>query len=234
MADGNNQLGVNDGDDDDIFVYTGGRAPRDVRRARIAENVDTIPQGAFYDCPQLIEVEGHDKVRKIGKDAFRICRRLRRLTNMNGVKEIERWAFGGCNALSDVDFDKLEIIGPIAFDSCRSLTSINMRSVRRIGESAFQYCHALTEAVFGEELEGIEGCAFRSCTALSRIVIPLKDNLIINNLAFLFCDVLVRVDVIRAGIHKTISSLHMESWRDEMREEIGQINQTLRKRGRRC
>ena len=85
MADDNNG-------DDDVFVYTGGRAPHDVRRAKIDESIDTIPREAFYRCAQLIEVEGHNKLKKIERSAFRSCHSLRRLTKMNSVIEIERWA----------------------------------------------------------------------------------------------------------------------------------------------
>ena len=74
--------------DDDIFVYTGGRAPRDVKRAKIDESVDTIPQSTFQDCTQLIEVEGHDKLKKIEGDGFNNCTSLRRLTKMEGVREV--------------------------------------------------------------------------------------------------------------------------------------------------
>ena len=173
---------MNDGDvgDDDIFVYTGGdqQVPRDVKRVRISENIDTILREAFRDCVQLIEVEGHGKIKKIEEGAFRRCRRLRWLTKMNGVIEIERRAFGGCNDLSDVEFDKLEIIGSIAFDTCNSLRTINMTSVRMVGWSAFQYCSLLTDAVFGEDLEWIDEAAFRGCTSLRSIAIPLKRSLI--------------------------------------------------------
>jgi hypothetical protein len=219
-------------DDDDIFVYTGGRAPHDVRRVRICESIDTIPSDAFVDCTQLIEVEGHNKLKKIKDSAFIRCRSLRWLKRMNGVIEIEHWAFGGCNALSDVDFDKLEIIGSYAFDSCNSLRSINMTSVRRVEEYAFQYCTALTSAVFGKDLERIERNAFFQCVALRRIAIPLKYDLIDEvdvdweDDVFDECENLSRIDVV-GGTHKTISSLHMESWRNEMTEEIDRINQTL-------
>ena len=72
------------GDDDDIFVYTGGeqQVPRDVRRVRIAENVDTIPAWKFSNCRQLIEVEGHEKIRKIEDGAFYGCHSLRRVSKM--------------------------------------------------------------------------------------------------------------------------------------------------------
>jgi len=223
MADGNN-----DGDDDDIFVYTGGRAPRDVRRAKIDESIDTAPASAFFShCQQLTEVEGHNRLMIIEHLAFFCCRRLRRLGKMGGVIEIEHDAFNGCNALSDLDFDKLEIIGNGAFSSCFSLKSISLPSIRRVGESSFYNCAGLTEAIFGEDLERIGRHAFHFCKSLRRIAIPLKDDLIVGEYAFRRCDNLTRVDTLVGAIHKTISSLHLESWRDEMKEEIDRINQTL-------
>ncbi len=228
MADGNNQLVINDGDDDDIFVYTGGRAPRDVRRAKIDESIDTAPASAFFShCQQLTEVEGHDRLMIIEHLAFYCCPRLRRLAKMGGVIEIECNAFKSCTALSDLDFDKLEIIGNGAFSSCLSLKSVSLPSIRRVGESAFYNCSGLMEAIFGEDLERIGRHAFHFCTSLRRIVIPLKDDLIVGEYAFHRCDNLSRVDTLVGGIHKTISSLHLESWRDEMKEEIDRINQTL-------
>ncbi len=107
MAD--NQLLLEDhdvGDDDDIFVYTGGdqEVRYDVKRVRIAENVDTIPARAFRECEQLTEVEGHDKIKKIEEYAFWYCTSLRRVTKMTGVIEIEKLAFSGCHTLSELDF----------------------------------------------------------------------------------------------------------------------------------
>ena len=230
MAD-NHQFLLEDDDvgGDDIFVYTGGeqRVPRDVKRVRIAENIDTIPARVFYECDQLTEVRGHKKIRKIEELAFCRCRRLRRVTKMQGLIEIQQEAFGGCFALSELDFDKLEIIGTCAFADCKSLRSVNMPSVRKVGPCAFARCYALTDVVFGEKLDRIEAYAFLGCTALRRISIPLKDNLIIYYNSFSRCENLSRVDILAGGIHKTISSLHMESWRNEMQEELDRINQTL-------
>ena len=219
MADNNQLLNNNNGvgGDDDVFVYTGGeqQVPRDVKRVRIAENIDTIPESIFEHCAQLIEVEGHNKLNKIEEWAFNNCPSLRRVTNMTGVIEIEKFAFQNCSALSEIEFGKLEIIGSGAFAYCRSFRSISMPSIRRIGDSAFMSCVALTDAVFGKDMERIEEYAFQN-TPLRRIVIPLKDNFIIDNTAFIFCENLSRVDTHAGEIHKTISSLHMERWRNEM------------------
>ena len=43
---------------------------------------------------------------------------------------------------------------------------------------------------------------------------------------FRFCNNLTTVDLV-GGIHKTVASLYLESWRDEMNEEIQRINQVL-------
>ena len=231
MAD-NELLNDNDvdGGDDDIFVYTGqgnNEVPRDVKRVRIAENIDTIPRWTFYQCRQLIEVEGHNKLKKIEQWAFHSCHPLRRVTKMQGVVEIEVGAFENCTALSDIDFDKLEIIGNGAFGHCNCLRSINLPSIRRVGRYAFLRCHALTDALFGVKLERIVDNSFLGCRVLRRITIPLKDNLIIDCTAFNQCENLSRVDTLAGEIDKTISTLHMESWRVEMKEEIDRINQTL-------
>ena len=87
MAD-NHQL--NDVGGDNIFVYTGGEqeVPRDVKRVRIAENVDTILARTFQHCAQLIEVKGRNKLNKIEKFAFNNCCSLRSVTKMRGLIEI--------------------------------------------------------------------------------------------------------------------------------------------------
>jgi len=54
---------------------------------------------------------------------------------------------------------------------------------------------------------------------------PLNDNMISANV-FDGCTNLTTLNLV-GGIHKVIASLHMESWRNEMREEINRINQDL-------
>src|SRR5210317_2060205 len=98
---------------DDIFVYTGGRAPEHVVNAIIDESVEEIDEDAFYDNPNLRSVVCHDGLLKVGKWAFGNCRSLQRI-KMPGVKIIEECAFHGCNSL-DVESDKLETVGGSAF-----------------------------------------------------------------------------------------------------------------------
>jgi hypothetical protein len=80
-------------------------------------------------------------------------------------------------------------------------------------------------------LETIGSGAFRG-SKLTDIAIPLKDGMFQFNdrnrtyTQFHDCPNLTSVDIV-GGMHKTVASLHLESWRDEMIEEIQRINQVL-------
>jgi hypothetical protein len=78
---------------------------------------------------------------------------------------------------------------------------------------------------FSEDLETIENEAFDECPHLRRIAIPLKIDLLYLHV-FYGCDNLSQVDIV-GGVHKTISSLLLDSWRNEMNNEIGSINRDL-------
>ena len=152
----------------------------------------------------------------------------------------------------DVKFSsRLETIGTWAFDECEDLKYLKIPSLLRIKFGAFFNCGTLTEAEFGEGLETIEEGAFGGCRSLSRIAIPLKDDLFtLNNYErydqfhfvscpwFDDCYKLATVELV-GSIHKTISFLSLQNWRNEMNQEISRINEVLpdlylplKKRGR--
>ena len=214
---------------DDLFVYTGGRAPQHVVNAIIDESVDKIDDDAFRNNRNLKSVVCHDGVLKVGTGAFNNCRSLQRV-KMPGVKIIEGCAFYDCNSLVDVDLDKLETVGAGAFEACTSLKRIKLPKVKTITQCAFIYS-GVEDAEFGEGLENIKSGAFWG-SKLRRIAIPLKDGIfhLDDNFEtytqFHGCSNLITVDLV-GRIHKTVASLHLESWRNEMNEEIQRINQIL-------
>ena len=215
-------------DDAAIFVYMGGdqQVPRHIRRAKIHKSVKIVRANAFHDCTQLLYVEFHDGVEIIEVNAFNSCRSLRSIKVL-GVKIIKGRAFQDCYRLTDIEFgNKLETIEHIAFCHCNALTKIKMPCVSTLGKGAFVACYNLSEVEIGEGLRALQARAFRDCPNLKRIVLPLKD-VIIEDDVFLQCPKLSTVDLIE-GIHNTVSSLHMESWRSEMNDEINSINQILR------
>eukprot|EP00986_Skeletonema_menzelii_P003821 scaffold1251_cov87-Skeletonema_menzelii.AAC.3 len=212
---------------DEIFVYMGGdqRVPDGVRRARIHKSVKIVPAYAFFLRRQLIYVEFHDDIEIIEEEAFECCESLKGSIKLLGVKIIKKWAFLYCE-LTDVEFgDKLETIGHEAFSRCTALKNIKMPSARTIGKCAFYGCKELSDVEFGEELETLQRGAFDNCPKLNRIVLPLKGDMI-GDIVFNFCPRLTAVDLV-GGVHNTVASLHLESWRNEMNDEINRINQVL-------
>jgi hypothetical protein len=87
------------------------------------------------------------------------------------------------------------------------------------------------ELEFGEDLETTGSGAFRYSN-LRRIAIPLRDEMFQFNdghgtyTQFHYCCNLTTVDLV-GGMHKTVASLHLNSWRNEMVEEIQRINHIL-------
>ena len=218
--------------DGDIFIYRGGRAPQHISHARIDESVDEIEDNAFGDCKHLVHVETHDSIRRIGKWAFDNCTSLPWI-DIKSVVEIDKLAFYNNKNLESVEFgDRLETIGQNAFLGCASLERLKLPSIITIGKSAFDYCIHLVDAELSERLETIEVNAFHRCDDLKRIAIPLKRDLFsFNNILRLYnqfdgCEDLITVDLV-GGIHETVASLHMESWRTELFAEINRINQVL-------
>jgi hypothetical protein len=218
------------GDNDDgVFIYMGGSVPHHLRETithvRVHKSVKIITWSAFQYCAWLVSIEMHDGVEIIEHHAFSDCASLRGI-KLTGVRVIEKFAFVNCTALAGVEFgDKLETIGDGAFAGT-ALRNIKIPKVRSIANGAFAECKQLTDAeLLSKDIETIEGYAFESCPRLRRIAIPLKKNLLCNN-AFTDCDILSQVDLV-GGIHKTISSLLLDSWRNEMSDLIDRINRDL-------
>ena len=214
--------------DNKIFVYMGGdqRVPDGVRRARIHKSVKIVRARAFQFCQQLIYVEFHDGIEIIEDFAFHLCTSLRGPIKLLGVRIIKERAFCGCSKLTDVEFgDRLETIGLCAFNSCAALKKIKIPSVRTIEKWAFCFCDELSDVEFGDGLMTLQEQAFRTCPELKRIALPLK-SIMMGDLAFGQCPMLTTVDLV-GGIHQTVASFHMESWRSEMMDEFNRINQIL-------
>eukprot|EP00984_Skeletonema_dohrnii_P015481 scaffold6708_cov133-Skeletonema_dohrnii-CCMP3373.AAC.1 len=220
-----------EGEGGDIFVYMGGRAPQHVTHVRIDRSVDVIENQAFRWCENLVQVETHDGIRRVGGRTFEHCKSLR-MINLLSVAEIGMMAFWLCENLESVFSDKLEIIGRSAFGGCSSLEHLKLPSIITIETAAFAKCSRLIDVELSERLETIESGAFSDCRRLQRVAIPLKrdmfqyNDLYQNYTQFRNCEHLVTVDLV-GGAHTTVASLHLESWRTEMEETISRINQVL-------
>eukprot|EP00984_Skeletonema_dohrnii_P013646 scaffold5664_cov94-Skeletonema_dohrnii-CCMP3373.AAC.2 len=213
------------------FIYMGEPypvVPPGATRVIVDASVNIIPADAFYKNRHIEEVKCHVDVKTVGRWAFYECPSLRKVI-MPGVEVVMNSAFKSCKALSYVKCDKLEIIREGAFDGCESLGSINLPSAKVIESLAFWGCTALMNVKFGKELESIGRAAFAHCTSLERITIPLKDGIITyNDCIFKGCKKLVHVDLVEGAVLRdTIDALQLDEWRNDMKDKLGAINQSL-------
>lgn len=88
-------------------------------------------------------------------------------------------------------------------------------------------CDALTDVTFGSKLERIGRIAFGKCTSLERITIPLKYDIISADDISQACENLNQVNLVEGEVHAIIAALHLEEWRNDMKQEIDSINQIL-------
>lgn len=89
--------------------------------------------------------------------------------------------------------------------------------MRVIEGAAFAGCGQLTKAELSEDLERIGNATFCSCPPSRAYLLSHLKCVISEYYVFYGC-ALSRVDLVGGGIHKTVSSLLLESWRDEMNE----------------
>ena len=110
------------------------------------------------------------RITKIGENAFRDARYLKRVT-LEGVEEISSTAFVGCSALESVDFGtKLKKIGDSAFEGCSLLTEINIpNSAEHVGVYAFRGCTGVSSISLGSGMRYVGYEAFENLDNVSGI-----------------------------------------------------------------
>ena len=220
-------------DDGDIYTYRGGRAPQHITHAIIDSSVYDIEDSAFSRCKNLLTVDTHDGLRRIGPYAFYGCKSLRRI-NLKPAVEICQMSFKDCESLETIEFgDRLEKVCGMAFEGCTSIQRLNLPTITKISAYMFRFCKRLTTVQLSERLESIWPNAFNDCERLQRIALPLKRDLLDYDEwwerynQFDGCKQLTTVVLVEGAHNKTIASLHMESWRAELTADINRINQFL-------
>ena len=186
----------------------------------IGENVETIPDFAFYDCTSLTTITIGDSVESIGSYAFYSCDRLTTITIPDSVKSIGENAFSGTAYYNNPNNwkdkvlyvnnhlikakDSIETcnvkegtktIAGSAFYDCRSLTTITIPdSVTSIGNYVFYLCWDLTTITIPKGVTSIGCSAFDSCYSLTTITIP--DSVTsIGDYAFAGCSSLTTITI---------------------------------------
>ena len=151
-----------------ITGYTGSGAdvviPETINNWPVTVIADEAFEGSTIKTIELGPVE------TIGRDAFRDCESLVRVT-MRQVKAIGESAFAGCDMLLTVTLcDSLREIGGSAFSGCTRLSAITIPDqVNQLGDSVFEGCSALRKVTLGAGIETYAANLFNGCGNLAEI-----------------------------------------------------------------
>ena len=111
----------------------------------------TVPFSCSYnESTQTLTISGTQRMPKYSNTNSRpwneYAHEIKKIVIQNGVPNISRYAFDGCQALTDVVIpNSVQLIDIYAFSNCTSLTSINIpASVTNLAARAFMYCTNLT------------------------------------------------------------------------------------------
>ena len=122
-------------------------------------HLKSIGLGAFYGTehvyPKFKEIKIPDSVETIGNGAFYDCRDLERITLPSALQTLSPVTFYDCTALSEVTFPaSLKTIESSAFGGCRNLSEVKLpASLTTIQSSVFHRCSALKTVSYDGSLE---------------------------------------------------------------------------------
>ena len=128
---------------DSAFIYCDA-----LTTVTFAENsqLKSIGRAAFWGSeqvyPRFKEIKIPDSVETIGNGAFYDCRDLERITLPSALQTLSTVTFYNCTALSEVTFPaSLKTIESSAFSGCRNLSEIKLpTSLKAIRSSVFHLC----------------------------------------------------------------------------------------------
>lgn len=133
-----------------------------------AQELTTIGESAFYNCPQLTTVAfGSPVLKEIQQNAFYGCEKLEHVEIGSEVfRALGEHAFDGCKSLGTVSLTShvLPTISAYAFSGCSALEVINFPTgIQTIGQYAFHGCASLKTVSFPSTLQSIGAYSFSNC-----------------------------------------------------------------------
>lgn len=157
-----------------------------IRLVRLNDNIEKIPNFAFYNCTSLERVIlNYSKIKEIGDFAFRDCINLKTFDfEKTSLTNIGKYAFYNCTSITDVKFpDSLKNVYEKAFKNCENITNLNLGQITYLGDSAFYNLKNITKVNIPSTLKEINDSTFYNLYNLEEI--NLGDSLEkIGNYAF--------------------------------------------------
>lgn len=151
--------------------------------------VTELSAGAFQGSDiQKITLGKH--VKKIGKAAFKNCKKLKKVTFPSKVQTLGKEAFSGCTKLGSVSLpSSVKTVGTKAFKNCKSMKKITLgkktAKTKRgkimygavgskkvtIGAKALENCINLRSVIINSQVTKIGNSTFKNCKKLASILV---------------------------------------------------------------
>ncbi len=174
----------------------------------IGDDVESVPEGMFYNCKRMITLNIPKKVQQLGALAFGNCTELKTLNflaenceNVSGmIGDSIKSAFHGCNKIAVVTFSpKMKIMPDYMLQNCNMIKRIVLpEKLTHIGNYAFQNCKLIKKVMLPLSCTSIGKGAFMGSGLTS---MSLHDNVSeIGEGAFAQCKTLGNIMVKKKNI----------------------------------
>lgn len=138
----------------------------------IKYDVIRIGKNAFRSCKRLLSIDIPDCITSIGEEAFAGCANLQNVKLSEGLSSIGRDAFQYCNNLKTITIPKNITNWESAFKQCGLKNVILSEGLTIISAETFSFCDSLQKVIIPESVTTIGSGAFYYCGSLKSITVP--------------------------------------------------------------
>lgn len=150
----------------------------------ILEGTKKIGKEAFRGCKYLKRVIIPDTIEVIEADAFYQCPNLETVILPPNFKKIPKRCFGECSSLTNIDLTNIEVIEKEGFAGCLRLENVNIKNLKVCDEDCFSKT-GITQALIN--IKNIPDGMFWDCPYLESIVFG-KDCEVLESNSLGYCD----------------------------------------------
>jgi hypothetical protein len=180
-----------EGDDSDysaeVFVYTGeggAEVPHNVVRVRVDPSVTSIPEEAFFQSDDLIEVELCEGLMEIGVGSFACCNHsITKINIPNSLRRVGNFAFYSSLRTTIRLHDGIESIGKGAFAYCIFTNFRVPPLITSIPTDMLNGCRSMFSLEFPEHLSVVNEFALGGTFCLRNVAFP--PNAVIDDSVFI-------------------------------------------------
>lgn len=141
-----------------------------VKRVIVEEGITEMEAYCLSDFLDMTDLELPDSLQKIGKQAFRGCRQLKKVKLPSGISEIPEGCFSCCRSLEEIVIPEgLTAIKKDAFKNCGRLKQLIVPESLTLWENPIANCPALKKVVnHGAQPLALDSCEGRKTWYVKR------------------------------------------------------------------